>query len=179
MAKYFIKKYNLGNEEYYYISFDTDNYDNVLEELNIPYKNYIEICVNNGAVVMPSISEDQDVFKTEIQARKCLQELLEYALEFNKCDCDDIPIFPNDFSSDEKDATDEEINEMIGECVDILEENIEMEDINICQGSTLVLVNRFRKCIDPECPGYYEYYYDYVVCKGIYEYSENPELEEE
>ena len=123
------------------------------------------------------------MFSNNFQAQNALQEALEYSIEYNKntkcncnCNCEEdlldmLPKYPEEFYKNSGDITDDEINELIKECIITLEEDSEKESISITDGNTIVIVDKYRACEDPECEGYNECCYTISVCKDVSECS--------
>jgi hypothetical protein len=181
-----LKDYN--NKPFYYISFSeerADNAENIVEELNIPLENYIEICKENGSFKYKDLSNHEDCFRSIQKAQNALQEILEFAFYFNEnnccnCNCEEdysdiTPVFPQDFESNGEEVSDKEVNKMIQECIIKLEDNIMTDVIETGQENTIVIVHRERMCEDPSCEGFNEYYYTVTVCKDVYEYCGCPD----
>jgi len=187
MAKYYVstKKDNETGNVYYFITFKDNNkeidiVDNIADELNMPVEDFLDICEENGAIEVSSLTDCKDLFTNKSQAQYALQEILEFALEDNQCNCEEdysdlIPVFPDEFSSYDEEISDEEINEMIKLCICNLEENEETDNIELSKDNTLILVNKNRMCDDPACEEYDKYYYTIKVCEDVYEYSGYPD----
>jgi hypothetical protein len=192
MSKYYVstKKDNETGNVYYFITFKDNNeeidiVDEIADELNISAGCYLDICKENGAIEVSSLTDCNDLFTNKSQAQIALQEILEYALEDNMdnqccCNCEEdysdiTPVFPQDFESDGEEVSDEEINEMIKECIIKLEDNIMTDVIETGQENTIVIVHRERMCEDPSCEGFNEYFYTVTVCKNVYEYCGCPD----
>jgi hypothetical protein len=190
MSKFYISNIrdNESNNTYYFITFkDEDNeeidiVDDIADEIGIPVEACLDIYEMNGAVKNDGITDYKDLFLNSFQAQNALQEILEFAIEFNEdncCDCEDYsditPVFPNDFENDGKKVSDKEINEMIQECIIKLEDNIMTDVMEISQENTIIIVHRNRICDDPNCEGFNEYFYTITVCKNVYEYCGCPD----
>ncbi len=193
MAKFYVSnvREDETNNTYYFITFKDENneeidiVDDIADEIGIPVEVCLDIYEKNGAVEIKGITDCKDLFLNNFQAQNALQEILEFAVEFNQeddecfdcseCegDCSDlIPAFPEQFQYEKEDISDKEINEIIKLMICDLENNQDGECLEVTKKSNLIQVRRIRNCDNPDCPGFYEYDYSVKVCKDVYTYNE-------
>jgi hypothetical protein len=169
---------NSNNKEYYYILFKeedgciVEDMIEIADELNIPVEKCFEICEKNGGKIVKNITDYPDAFENLYQAQSTLQELLEFAVEYNKYNNEDddvfIPLYPDDFFdySDGKEIADEEINDWIKECITDMEEDFTVDVSRISCGDSTVIV--LRKSICDECDAYV---YDVIITNDYMEFD--------
>jgi len=209
MPKFFVNELKEDNYDdniqnrlgYYFVAYKNDDNeevndtDDVVNELNIPLKEYIRICKNNGSVGLKDCIDDyddyEDLFINPYNAAVALQELLEFSIQFHKsqcgCECDckkdsiKIPTFPESFENNSVpkciDIEDEMINDFIQDGIYRLEDCEENTTIEIATGNTVVILSKNymvdendEKCM---CDNFY---YNVKVCKNYYEYESNTDF---
>lgn len=183
MSKFYVQTSDLGeygklkgNNNIYFIMFKPENSNDtekIAQELNIPIDEYIRICKENNSCYDRNFSRYQDLFTTKEHAENALQEALEYSIDYNKNMYEykeiKIPVYPESFTKNNNRKhiiSYEEINEIIKECINCLEEDLDSEHITIQNENIAVIANRIYPCDDCD-----KYYYNIKVTSNYFEYD--------